>query len=458
MYLKDLINTASNVKINNIKLNSKDLKENDLFIPFGGVEDRNKYISDALRKKSVVVTDLKVEEKNVFNVSNLNDEIINIFDKYYNYPLKNINLIGVTGTDGKTTVASIISDLLLCPSIGTNGFRIKDKTENLNNTTPAIDVLYSCFNEVNKFKYSNVVMEVSSEAYLTNRIGNLNFNVAILTNITKDHLDKHKTIENYVNSKLELFKHSNISILNRDSEYYELFKNNSKISYSYGFSEDADINILKYKLYLDKSVIWFKYQNKSYMAEYSLLGEFNVMNISACILTLLALGYNIDEILEKIKLIKPVLGRMELVYNDKYKVYIDYAHTENATLNVLKFFSERNKNIITVVGSAGGRYKEKRKIIGEICLKYSKLVIFTMDDPRYEDPVEIAREMIGTSHKKNYLIEVDRELAIKKAIDMAKENDVILLLGKGRDNYMAIEDQKIPYSDYDTLKKVLNIN
>ena len=453
MYLKDIINTNSNIKFNNIKLNSKDIKKHDLFIPFSGIKNRNNYIEDALSKKcSCIITDINYNHKKVFKVNNLNKEIINIFNKYYHYPLKNTNLIGVTGTDGKTTIASILKDMLNCPSIGTNGFIINNKSYLLNNTTPSLDILYDCFNKSREYK--NIVMETSSEAYLTNRIGNLQFDVGIFTNITKDHLDKHKTLDNYINCKLELFKHSKISILNHDSKYYKIFKNNSKKVFSYGFNKYSTLRILNYKLYLNYSIILFKYKNIKYKIKYNLVGKFNVYNIAACILTLLSLNYNIDDIINRINNIKQVMGRMDMIYNNKFKIIIDYAHTENSTKNVLNFYKKFNKNIITIVGCAGGRFKDKRKSIGKIVLKYSKLVIFTMDDPRYENPNDIIKDMINNSHKKNYLIEINRRVAIEKAINLIN-NGIILILGKGIDNYMAINDKKIPYNDYKTTFDIL---
>ena len=455
MYLKEIINTKSNKKFNNIILNSKNVKKGDLFIPFGGVIDRNKYISDAIKKHcSAVITDKKYEDKKVFFVNDLKKEIINIFNIYYDFPLKNTKLIGVTGTDGKTTIASIISDMLNCPSIGTNGFKFNNNYIKLNNTTPSIDILYNLFNNCRNSK--NVVMEVSSEAYLTNRIGSLEFDVGILSNITVDHLDKHKSIDNYINCKLELFKHSKISILNHDSKYFDLFKNNSRKYLSYGFYKKSDLRIIKYKLYVDYSIIWFKYNKKIYKVKYKLVGIFNVYNIACSILTLISLGYKIDNIIERINNINGVLGRMDVVYNRKYKIIIDYAHTENSTLNVLKFYRKFSHHIITIVGCAGGRYKEKRKVIGNIVLKYSKLVIFTMDDPRNEKVRSIIDEMISNNRRKNYLIIEDRKIAIERGISLCKKNYILLILGKGCDNYMLVNNKKIPYSDYETVRKIMS--
>ena len=301
-------------------------------------------------------------------------------------------------------------------------------------------------------------MEVSSEAYLTNRIGDLPFTVSIFTNITKEHLDKHKTFANYLECKLKLFRNSRIAILPRDSKYYYRFKDNANISYSYGFKKGSTLQILNYKLYFDKTILTFKYQTKKYKITIPLLGKFNVYNIAAAILTLLSLGYDMNFIQKRLKYLTKVSGRMEIVYNKNFLIVLDYAHTTNATYNVLKFFSKFKKNIITVVGCAGGRYKEKRKEIGKIVLKYSKLVIFTSDDPRFEDPNQIINEMLETKTKKNYVKIIDREEAIRYAISKTKKDGVVLILGKGRDNYMLVEDKKIPYSDYDTVLKILKEN
>ncbi len=460
MQIKDILDKDSNIKFNNIVLNSKDAKKGDLFIPYGGIEDRTMYIRDALAKGcSAVITDKDYEDDigKVFKVSNLDKEIIHIFNKYYDYPLRGMKLIGVTGTDGKTTVSSVLSNLLEAPSLGTNGFILNGKVKPLSNTTPPIDMLYKCFKEAHDAKCKHIVMEASSEAYLTRRLGDLPFDIAIFTNITKDHLDKHKTFENYLECKLELFKHSKIGILNHDSKYYYDFRDASKESYSYGYKRGSDLRIISQRLYIDKSIITFKYQNKKYKLTYPLLGGFNVYNIASIILTMLVLGYKMEDIFERFKNVKQVKGRMDIVYNKDFSIVIDYAHTTNSTTSVLKFFRKWNKNIITIVGSAGGRYKEKRKEIGKVALKYSKKVIFTMDDPRYEDPSKIIDDMLSSTTRTNYLKIIDREEAIKKAIEIAKKGDLILILGKGGDSYMLVEDKKLPYSDYETVEKILKM-
>ena len=453
MKIKDIIETDKKGKIRKIKLNSQDISKNDVFIPYGGVENRDKYIKDVINKCSYVIKEENKSSK-IIMVKNLAKEIITIFNKYYNYPLKNIKLIGITGTDGKTTVTSILGNLLNSSTIGTNGFKLNDHYHSLSNTTPSLDILFNCFSKARDNQEKYIAMEVSSEAYLHKRIGELPFTIGILTNITKDHLDKHKTLKNYIHCKLELIKHSKISILNHDSKYYSLFKQHSQRTYSYGFNKYSTLRIISYKLYFNKSRITFKYKNKKYTIEYPLLGKFNVYNMACSILTLLVLNFDMNDILKKVKNIKPVLGRMEIFSKKNKYIVLDYAHTERATFEVLKFF-KKYKKIITVVGCAGDRYKEKRKEIGKIVLKYSLLGIFTMDDPGYEDVKEIIHDMLEKTKRNNYLIILNREEAISKAINLANDDTIILILGKGRDNYIRIGNKKIPYNDFKIIKKYL---
>lgn len=461
MKLNDIIKIDDDISFNQIKLHSKEIQKGDLFIPFGGVSDRSKYIEEAIKKgASCIISDKKISTSiPSFQIRNLEEEIISIFNKYYQYPLKDISLLGVTGTEGKTTVATILSQLLMCPSIGTNGFFYNSKTSPLENTTPSLDILYSCFKKSCDNNDKNIVMEVSSEAYLTKRIASLPFKVGIFLNISKEHLDKHKNFKNYLDCKLKLFNHSDIIIINKDTKCFnkikKYIKRQQKKYYTYGFKKGVDLKILSYQLYPDKTKMTFLYDKKRQEIESNLLSEFNVSNIACSILTLLKLGYSLEEIKKRLNLIKTIPGRMETLYKKDFHIVIDYAHTTNATYEVLKFYSKFYKNITTIVGCAGGRYKDKRKKIGKIVLKYSKLVIFTMDDPRDEDPNEIIKDMLSNTKKRNYKIIINRKQAIKDAIKNAKRGDLILVLGKGRDDYMAICDKKIKYSDYDTIMNYL---
>ena len=455
MKINKLIKTKLNIDINGIKTDSREINNGDIFVPALGNIDKYQYIDEAIKNGAkLIITEKDIPEKIPYiKVDDINETLLKMLDRFYNYPILSSKLIGVTGTDGKTTTASIIRDMLKGASIGTNGLEFNDLHEDLHNTTPSLDKIYECFNKIKNKGINNIVMEVSSESYLTNRIPGLKFDVGIFTNITDEHLDKHPSFKNYFDCKMELIKNSKVAIINRDSKYFkDIIKyNDNYLTYGY---KKSTLTIKKYKLMIDKTLIWFTYQNKLYKIESPLLGKFNIENLMASMLTLLALNYSIDEVIKRIKLIKKVPGRME-TFNKKDKmVMIDYAHTINATKNILKFVKKYSKKrIITVVGCAGGRYKEKRSLIGKLVLKHSHLVIFTSDDPRNEKPSDIINDMISKSKKTNYYRIIDREEAVTLALRIATNKDIVLLLGKGRDNYMAIGNDYIEYSDISVIEK-----
>ena len=455
MKLNKLIKTKLNINVKGIKTNSNDILKGDIFVCSLGLIDKHSFINDAIKNGCrFVITNRDINDNIPYlKVDNIDLYLKNILDKFYDYPLNNVQLIGITGTDGKTTTCSIIRDMLSCASIGTNGLQYKTKCLDLRNTTPSLDKLYECFNLINKKNIKNIVMEVSSESYLTNRIPYLTFDIGIFTNITKEHLDKHKSFDNYFLCKMKLFENSKLSIINHDSKYFHQIIKHTQKYVTYG-KKNSTITIKKYKLYIDKTMILFKYNKKMYKVISPLVGKFNIYNLMASILCLISLNYDLNDILNRIDNIKQIPGRIEVFKrkNDS-KIIIDYAHTINATLNILKFVRKYSlKRIITVVGCAGGRYKEKRGIIGKYVLRYSHLVIFTMDDPRNEDVNDIINDMLSKTRKKNYYKITDRKEAIKLALNIALKDDIILILGKGRDNYMAINNEYVAYNDMDIIK------
>lgn len=459
MRINKLIKTKYKVKIKGIKTNSKDIKKSDVFVCTLGTIDKKAYIDDALLKGcSFVVVNEAINQKIPYAVvQDLDLTLKNMLDRYYHYPLSKINLVGVTGTDGKTTITTILKDMMNGASIGTNGFVCEEKVKGLNNTTPSLDKVYECLNEAIKKRKKEVFMEVSSESYLTNRLPNLFFDIGVFTNITKDHLDKHKTFENYFNCKMQLLKNSGVVILNRDSKYFNKIKKVNVNYRTYGFKK-SDLIIKKYRMYLDRTYIKFSYQDVDYHLVSPLVGLYNVYNLMACILVMLELNYSMKEILNRVKLIKKVPGRNEIIYKKNFLVIIDHAHTINATKSILRFIKKFVKRrLIVVLGCAGGRYKEKRKVIGRLALKYADIVIFTMDDPRNEEPRKIIDDMLkGNKYfHRNYYIVINRKYALEKAIELAKENDIVLVLGRGRDKIMHLKEEDVIHSDYDELMKIL---
>lgn len=445
-----------------IKTNSKDIKKGDIFLCDKTNKDAEKYINEALNKKVKYVfasTKVKLNSPKIKKVPNIYKTKYDLFSKIYHINNESLKLIGITGTDGKTTTATIISNLLdNCSYLGTNGFKIKNYQRKTKNTTPKIeDILYYQKKTI-KHKGKIMAMEVSSEGLYYNRCEGLLFDVAILTNITKDHLNTHKNVHNYVLEKAKLFqkiKENGIAIINRDDKHYNLInKKCSANTITYGTNSKSNAKISNIKENDTHISFNLTYKGTTYNIISPLQGLFNVYNLTAAILAINYLGIEINEIINKIKNLKQISGRLErLDYGNKHKIYLDYAHTINATKNVLTLLKNNCQGkLITVVGCAGGRDKTKRSQIGKIVNKLSDISIFTMDDPRYEKVDDIIDDMAKHLKKGNYIREIDRKKAIYKALSMAKENDTVAILGKGNDNYMAINDKYLKYNDKKTIR------
>ncbi|MBQ7137153.1 MAG: UDP-N-acetylmuramoyl-L-alanyl-D-glutamate--2,6-diaminopimelate ligase [Bacilli bacterium] len=459
--INEIYDCVYDTEIKDIKINSKEVKEGDIFVCTKGVNaDRHDFIDDAVKNGASFLIVKKDGDYKVpyIKVDDPNKELPILAKKFYDYPDDKIKLIGITGTDGKTTTATIIRDLLGyndCGYIGTNGIEGKSFSDKAANTTPECHLIYKYLSMFLKdgLKYASI--ETSSEAFYRKRLDSFSFDVGILTNVTGDHLNIHRTFENYIESKKMLFeqlKPSGVAILNIDDKYYDYFKNINRTIMTYGKDKNADLRITNIKEKLNGTNITFTFKNEKYIVESPLLGEFNVYNLMASILCLSCFGIDIKEIISRIKNIKVPKGRCEVLnFDTDYNVVLDYAHTVNGLTSILDYLNKIKQNrIITITGSAGGREREKRKDMGKVVLEKSDLVIFTMDDPRNEDPKDIIDEMIDTN-KGNYEIIIDRELAINHALDSAQKGDIILVAGKGRDSYMAIGSQYIPYCDYDVI-------
>lgn len=463
--LNDICHCDINVEINDIKNNSNKVEKGDLFVCTKGVtEDRHNFIDEAIKNGCSALIVSKDGNYSVpyVKVKNPNKELGKISKKFYNNPLRKVKLVGITGTDGKTTTASILRNMIgndRCGYIGTNGIYLKNKVLSTNNTTPEINQTYKYLDFFVKENLKFATMEISSEALLLDRTNTLKLDVAILTNITEDHLNVHKTLENYIESKVKIFsllKKNGIAVLNRDDSHYEYVKTRIKNRIlTFGKSKDSDLQIININEKASETIFTLKYLDDLYRVKTSLKGEYNIYNLSGAILAMIALNYSIDDAIKGISDIEIVYGRCEfLEYGQDYRIVLDYAHTENGLRKILSYLNVIKKNrIITVTGSAGGREKEKRSRMGKVVLDLSDLVIFTMDDPRFEDVNNIIDDMISDSNKKNYIRIINREEAIRKALSIAKKNDIVLIAGKGRDNYMAIGDKKLLYCDFDVIDK-----
>lgn len=458
---KDYI--GPNADINGIKTNSKDVKPNDLFVCIKGAnEDRHDYIKQAIDAgASAIVVSKDVDFAiPTIKVSNTNLELTNILKRFYYGIFEKLTIIGITGTDGKTTSAKIIQSLIgddKCGYIGTLGIDCAYFKEKTCNTTPPIEKLYEALNHFVECGIKYVAIEASSEGFFYHRMDGIHFDIACLTNITSEHLNTHKTLENYINCKKQLFINSSLQIINSDDLHFNEIKDVSNNYQAYG-SNVADLKVNSYKLYPNKTDISITYNNQDYKFTTSLLGKFNVDNIALAILVMLNLNYDINDILTKANKLE-IPGRMQVIdVGQNFYCIVDYAHTANAVKNVLEFANTLDVNrIVTIIGQAGGRDMFKRKEVGKTTLDLSTYAYLTEDDPRFEKVEDIISQMLEDTNKTNYEIVLKRKDAISKAIKDAKENDLLLFLGKGVDKYMAIEDRREYYDEVQEIIDSINL-
>lgn len=466
--LKELVECDLDITIQGINDDSREVKDGYLFVATKGFNvDHFDFIDDAIKNgaSALVISDEK-ENLNIdipyIKVSNINKFYPDVCSKFYDIDSNDFSFIGITGTDGKTTSTYIVKCLLdnikNTAYIGTNGVECLDKHLTSDNTTPCISTMYKYLNFIKSNDCKQVVMEVSSEALLHKRVENLKYKIVGFTNITEDHLNVHKTLENYIECKKSLLNYlsdDGIAIINGDCKNCKTIT--CKNSVMYGFDLSNDCVISNVKEMSNKTIFNVKYLDNTYKIISPFLGKYNVYNVTLAFLICFHYGLAPEYLVDQISKLKPVSGRREkLAFSNQFDIILDYAHTYNGIVNVIE--SAKNyKNVIVVTGCAGGREREKRSKIGKYILENCTKAIFTMDDPRFESVDSIIDDMVSLS-KIEYIRIISREEAIKKALSMAFELEdcVVLILGKGRDNYMAIKDEKIPYSDYDVVKDYFN--
>ena len=470
--MKNLSQILKNIKINHdlvikgIKTNSNQIEAGDLFLCIKGVNvDRHDYIEDAASRGAICALVSKDVKASIpcIKVDDVDALVDDIYRNFYDNPQDELFIIGLTGTDGKTSTATIVQNLMgsdICGYIGTNGYgcaKFKRKTAN---TTPDKDKLYQYFREFVDAGCKYVAMEASSEAFLRGRLSTLQFRAAAISNITSEHLNVHKTLENYISCKAQLFKQTTkdaVSILNHDDKHYEEIKAVAHNVKTYGRGQDNDLWIKDYEIYPNKTKINFVYKDKEYNIESPLLGGFNVENLAEAMLLCLNLGLDMDVLISRIKNLK-ISGRMEHIsLGQDFYCLVDYAHTPNGITRFLEFAKTLDvKRKIVVIGQAGERDAYKRKEVGEICARNADHVIFTYEDPRSEDVNDIIDDMCENIHDlNNYERVIDRGEAIAKAINMAKKDDIVMILGKGAEDYQKLKSAVIHFSDIEEASKAI---
>ncbi len=446
--------------------NSKLIKPGQTFVAIKGYTvDGHDYIEDAIKNGATAVIaekDIKCSVP-VTVVENSAKYYQELLVNEYKDEFKDLKLIGITGTNGKTTSAYLTYQMLLslgkkAAYIGTLGFMCGDYFKELPNTSPEILTTYKLLEEVKKRGYEYVTMEVSNFALAQKRIEGLEFVAGAFTNLTEDHLDYHKTMENYLEAKLKLIDYitkDGVFLVNKDDEASKKFIERFKNTKTYGFG-NADYNIISTDNHPDHTDIDFKVNDKEYKVTTNLISKFNVYNYFTMFSILHELGFDTLELIEKTKDLKAPKGRCETYKVKDGFAVIDYAHTPDAVLNVVTAYKELSKaRVITLVGCGGDRDPLKRPIMGEIASNYSDYVIFTNDNPRTEEPENIMKDVLTGVKKDNYEVCLDRREAIKKALDMIRTNDIVLLLGKGHENYQILGHTKVHLDDSEEVKNYI---
>ena len=475
---KDLIN-FKNIDITGISYNSNTTKKGDIFVCLVGEHtDGHEYAQSAIEKgAAALLVEHKVDRINkkirLLVVASTRHKIADIADRFYSSPSKGINLIGITGTNGKTTVTHLIQKIFeensqKCALIGTLGYKLSSNGEyrDAKHTTPQAPELQATLRMIKDVeKIDNVVMEVSSHALDQNRVGGCRFNGAVLTNLTQDHLDYHITMDNYFEAKALLFKRlkeGNFAVINADDDYAERFLNvvpESVKKYTYGVKKQADVMAKDIEFSLNGAEFTLVENNNEHKVNLHMNGMFSVYNVLAAITAALAMGIDIQIALKALQNVKGVAGRFEVVVK-KPLVIVDYAHTPDGLENVLKSAREitpKDGKLICLFGCGGDRDATKRPKMGAIAEKLSDKIVITSDNPRTEDPQTIITDIIAglkSVNTESVIVEPDRGRAIELLKSIANNNDVVVIAGKGHEDYQILKDRTIHFDDREEARKV----
>ena len=449
LILKNIVKTDLTLSVSGLSLNTKTLKKGDVFVALQGEKTHGiEFIENAIEKGCVaVLIDGKDFNCNVptIRIDNLRTYLSMLAQNFYT-KVNNVDLIAVTGTNGKTSVSHYISQLLdfLETDNGVIGTLGMSKTENKSiNTTPDIFSIYSTLEEYSSNKVNIAVIEASSHALMQGRLEGLSFSQGIFTNLTQDHLDYHETMDNYREAKGKLFKNnfSKKAIINRDDENHQYFLNTASDKEPITFGID-DLEFYK------NSENGFICQLNDYVFELPLVGEFNLSNAIAAYNSVKCLGFNDDQIIPYLAKLSPPPGRMQQLANSN--IWIDYAHTPDALDNALSTLRTHYPefNIRVIFGCGGDRDKGKRQMMGKIASERADSIILTNDNPRSEDPQAIIDDILaGTKVENDVQIILDRGDAIRSAIQSLGEEEALLIAGKGHETTQVIGSKSHPFSD-----------
>lgn len=455
------IKGSKDIEITGITANSKRVAPGFLFLAKKGLTvDGAQFIPDAIAAGAVaVLTDLYNPFLSVTQI--IHPDIASIeglvAESFYGNPREKLFLVGITGTNGKTTTSYLIKHLLEeplapCGLIGTVEWLVGSHVLPSTHTTPDLLQLYRLFAEMRVEACRSCVMEVSSHALHQGRVKGIAFDVAVFTNLTQDHLDYHETMDNYAEAKALLFKSPlKTAVVNVDSPYSStLLKGCSARVISYGIDTPCDLQPLAVELLASGLGFTLQFEGQEQRFTSSLIGRYNLYNLLAAIGVGLVKGLSLKEMADKLKKNIAVPGRLESIPNEKgIHIFVDYAHTDDALANVLTTLQEISQGrLITVFGCGGNRDPYKRPKMGAVVEQLSDLTVITSDNPRQESPEEIIRQILsGLQSPAKALVIPDRQEAIERAIHIAKQGDIVLIAGKGHERQQILPTRVIDFDD-----------
>jgi UDP-N-acetylmuramoyl-L-alanyl-D-glutamate--2,6-diaminopimelate ligase len=469
------LNINENPLVTSIEMDSRDVKVGSLFICIKGYTvDGHDYAHLAIEKGAVAIISERPLDVTapVIEVKDSKRVMAILADAFYQQPTQKLQLIGVTGTNGKTSTTHIIENVFQAYGqktglIGTLHIKIGNRKYEVKNTTPESLTLQKTFSHMVKENVDTAIMEVSSHALDEGRVHGCDFDIAVFTNLTQDHLDYHQTMTEYRRVKGLLFaqlgnkfdhKKPKFAILNADDEAsVEYIRSTSAHIITYGIKEKSDFVATNIAMKNTGTTFLLTVFGEQYEVEMKLVGIFSVYNVLAAIAASYAANIPVSVMIDSIKGIEGVPGRFELVYGGQdFAVIVDYAHTPDSLENAVKTVKEFAKGkVFTIVGCGGDRDKTKRPIMANIATQLSDYSILTSDNPRSEDPLAILKDMEAGVIGSNYNVIVDREEAIRYAVRHAKKDDVILIAGKGHETYQQIGNQILDFDDRVIAKKAI---
>lgn len=460
----------ANVSIRGLCLSSKEVKPGYLFIARQGTQDNGtRYIPEAIAAGAAAVLTLyPFEDSRLTTVIHPNPAAIEeqLAKRFYQDPSSSLWMVGITGTNGKTTTTFAVKHLLdrlrgPCGLIGTIEYIVGKKHYPASRTTPDLMTNYQLLKEMVDEGCQSAVMEVTSHGLDQGRVLGIDYDVAVFSNLTTDHLDYHHTMEHYCQAKNQLFRHlgshsknklrSKTAVVNADSPWVEAIIAGCEARLlTYGIDKPADLYATEIQLKGQATELTLHYRGQTKFASWPLIGRFNVYNGLSAVAVGLACGFSLEDVIEAMRSIPPVPGRLEPIKNELgLHIYVDFAHTGDALANVLQTLTElKKKRLIAVFGCGGDRDHNRRVQMAEASERYADISIVTSDNPRSEDPNAICQEIAQHfSMPSHVIIEVDRRLAIQKALEMAEPEDIILIAGKGHEPYQIFANQTLPFDD-----------